>query len=247
MPAVLVVVAIGIALFVLRSPAEAPTPANNQATSSQQTNPQKQQATPAANSFDKNKYSIDDVGSIWQVVNKKRALPSDYAPADLVVPDVKLRLAASEQQMKFRKVAEADLKAMFNAAKKDGVELVFGSGYRSYGLQKQFYDSYVAKDGAMAADRYSARPGTSEHQTGLSFDATRADGKCHLNECFKDTEQGKWLAVHAHEYGFTLRYKPGKEDVTGYQHEPWHFRYVGRDLAVELNKTNSTLEEFFGL
>lgn len=238
-----------VAVIVLRSNDDAPQSSSErqQESAPRQTEPERPNSEQPVSEFDKSMHSIDEPGSIWQIVNKSRALPPNYVPKDLIVPDVRLRLATSHEQMKLRKVAANDLKAMFDAAKQDGIELVFGSGYRSYGLQKQFYDSYVARDGQAAADRYSARPGTSEHQTGLSFDATRPDGKCHLEECFADTEQGTWLAAHAHEYGFTLRYKQGKESITGYQYEPWHFRYVGRELSAELYKTNQTLEEFFSL
>lgn len=225
----------------LRKPAPAPLINNEQQAVT--TQPQSQQP----GGFDKNKYSTDEPGSIWQIVNKKRALPANYVPEDLMAPDVRLRLAASEQQMKFRKVTQADLIAMFNAAKADDVTLVFGSGYRSYALQKQFYDSYVARDGQAAADRYSARPGTSEHQTGLSFDVTSNTGQCHLEICFEDMEEGQWVKTNAHKYGFIIRYPDGKEEVTGYQYEPWHLRYVGRELATEINHKNQTLEEFFSL
>lgn len=208
-----------------------------------------QQSSNNPPSFDKNKHSITEAASIWVVVNKKNQLkPENYVPADLAVPNVALRLSKNEEQMKFSTQAITDLEAMFAAAKNDGVDMVFGSGYRSYALQKQFYDSYVAKDGAAEADRYSARAGHSEHQTGLSVDFTRADGKCHLEECFADTEQGKWLAANAHKYGFILRYTKTKESVTGYQYEPWHFRYIGKELAAEMRKQNIiTLEEFFSL
>jgi D-alanyl-D-alanine carboxypeptidase len=143
-------------------------------------------------------------------------------------------------------VAKA-IETMFTAAKKDSITLVFGSGYRSGSLQQQFYNSYVARDGKAAADRYSARPGHSEHQTGLSFDLTSLNGKCHLEICWQDTPEGKWVAKHAHTYGFTLRYINGKESITGYQYEPWHFRYVGTELATKLYESNQTLEEYFKL
>ncbi|MDZ7744416.1 MAG: M15 family metallopeptidase [Candidatus Saccharibacteria bacterium] len=197
--------------------------------------------------FDKTTYSLTEPGSIWQVVNKQRAISANYVPDDLVVPNVRLRLAASAEQMQFREVATDDLETMFSAADQEDIILVFGSGYRSYQLQKQFYDSYVARDGQAAADRYSARPGTSEHQTGISFDATIPDQTCHLEICFEDTPQGQWLAENAHKYGFHLRYREGKESITGYQYEPWHFRYVGKDLANELHRLDLTMEEFFNL
>lgn len=199
-------------------------------------------------SFDKSRYPVDKPGSLWWVVNKNRPLPDGYVPPDLVVPGVKLRLAASAEQMQLSKTAEPALKDMFAVAAADGVTLVFGSGYRSEALQKQFYDSYVAQDGQAAADRYSARPGTSEHQTGLTFDVTSASGGvCDLEICFADTPEGKWVTANAHKYGFIIRYPMGKETVTTYQYEPWHLRYVGTDLAAELKKTKQTMEEFFGL
>lgn len=242
----IIIAAAILALFVLRSEVKAPGPSNNQqpneATQEHKTKSEKEPDT-----FNKQKHSIDEPGSIWQIVNKNRRVPANYVPADLIVPDVTLRLARSSEQMKFRQIAEQDLIDMFKAARQDGVQLVFGSGYRSYALQKQFYDSYVARDGQEAADRYSARPGTSEHQTGLSFDVTSPSQTCHLEICFKDTPQGQWVEENAHKYGFIIRYLEGKEDVTGYQYEPWHLRYVGKELAAEVNKTSQTLEEFFGL
>lgn len=202
--------------------------------------------TPEA--FDKNMFAIDQPGSPWWVVNKKRPLPAGYVPPDLTVPGVRLRLAATAEQMQISGSIVPALTEMFKAAEQDGIQLVFGSGYRSEALQRQFYNSYVAQDGQEAADRYSARPGTSEHQTGLTFDATAADGSCHLEICFAQTPEGKWLIANAHSYGFIVRYPEGKEDVTGYQYEPWHLRYVGSELAAELRRTGiQTLEEFFGL
>lgn len=205
-----------------------------------------QEAAPAG--FNKSLYSISEPGSPWWVVNKKRPLPEGYVPPDLVVPDVKLRLASGAEQMQFSKSAVPALEEMFKAAANDGVMLVFGSGFRSENYQRTLYNQYVAADGQTAADRYSARPGTSEHQTGLSFDATASNGACHLEKCFKDTPEGAWLAKNAHKYGFIVRYAEGKESVTGYDYEPWHMRYVGKELAEEMHKTNiQTLEEFFNL
>lgn len=207
----------------------------------------KTETTPVQSTFDKTKYSIDQPGSIWWIVNKKRALPKGYVPADLTVPNVKLRLGKEAEQMQFSKTAEPALIDMFSAASKDGVALVFGSGYRSEALQKQFYDSYVAKDGKEAADKYSAVPGTSEHQTGLAFDATSVGEKCHLEICWANTREGQWVKNNSYKYGFSVRYLDGKETVTTYQYEPWHLRYVGVELATELHKSGQSMEEFFGL
>ncbi len=198
--------------------------------------------------FNKNMFALDNSDSPWWVVNKKRPLPAGYVPPDLGVPPVKLRLAASAEQMQYRKSATPALEELFAAAKQDGIDLVFGSGYRSEALQRQFYNSYVASDGQEAADRYSARPGTSEHQTGLSFDATASNGACHLEKCFADTPEGKWLVANAHTYGFIVRYAQGKEAITGYDYEPWHMRFVGKELAIEMHRTGvQTLEEYFNL
>lgn len=206
------------------------------------------QAQPIDQGFNKNVYKLDEPGSPWWVVNKIRPLPAGYVPSDLIVPNVKLRLAPSAEQMQFSKSAQPALEEMFAAAKQDGVELVFGSGYRSEAYQRTLYNGYVAQDGQAAADRYSARPGTSEHQTGLSFDATAANGACHLEKCFEDTPEGTWLAANAYKYGFIIRYVEGKELVTGYDYEPWHMRYIGKELALEMHSTGiQTLEEFFGL
>lgn len=197
-------------------------------------------------SFDKTMYSISDSDSIWVVINKQNGISTSYVPSDLIVPNVRLRLGSGSEQMKFRKTAEQDLKAMFAAASKDGAVLVFGSGYRSATLQKQFYNSYVAQDGQKAADTYSARPGHSEHQTGLAVDITSPSGNCHLEICWENTTEGKWIAKNSYKYGFIIRYQEGMDNITGYQYEPWHVRYVGKDLAAQV-KNSTTLEEFFDL
>lgn len=198
-------------------------------------------------SLDRNQNSIDEPGSIWWIVNRERPLPDGYVPPRLTVPNVRLRLDSSEEQMQFRQIATPAVEEMFAAAQADGIELVFGSGYRSESLQRQFYQSYVARDGQEAADRYSARPGTSEHQTGLAFDVTTPNLNCHLEICFEDTAQGQWVRDNAHRYGFIIRYLENKEDVTGYQYEPWHLRYVGEELATKLYETGQTMEEFFDI
>lgn len=197
--------------------------------------------------FDKTKYSTDEPGSLWWVVNKKRPLPDGYVPNNLVVPNVQLRLSASAEQMHLRKDAAKAIEQLFDDAKRSGKSLYLASGYRSASYQKQLYESYVIKDGKEKADRYSARPGTSEHQTGMAADVGRIDGKCELEICFGETPEGKWLRENAHRYGFIIRYLQGKEDFTTYQSEPWHLRYVGQDLAIRLKDTGQSMEEFFGL
>ena len=186
--------------------------------------------------FDKKQYSLDDPNSPWVVVNKKRPLPSDFAPKDLA------GIGNGEQM---RVSAATSLNNLLVSAKRQGINLSPISGYRSYVTQSSVYGSYVKKDGQTAADTYSARPGHSEHQTGLAVDL--GNGVCDLQICFGDTPAGKWLSDHAAEYGFIIRYQKDSESLTGYQYEPWHIRYVGTDLANELKKSNQTLEQFVGL
>lgn len=192
-------------------------------------------------------HSVDEPGSIWWVVNKERPLPEDYVPPDLTSPDMELRWASDAESMQVRQVIKTDLEAMAAAANKAGHKIMLVSAYRSYDYQKQLYSNYVAAYGEEEASRFSAKPGTSEHQTGLVVDLGRTDSECEIQACFADTAEGKWLAANAHKFGFIIRYLEGKEDVTGYEFEPWHFRYVDKDLAEDLYTSGQTMEEHFGL
>ena len=198
--------------------------------------------------FDKSQYSLSDPASNWVVVNKQHPLsPKDYTPTDLVFPAVSLRVPGHES-MQLRQSTASALVAMFKAAATEGVDLTLSSGYRSYTYQVGLYGGYVKAQGQATADTQSARPGYSEHQTGLAADVEPADRSCELQACFGETPAGKWLSTHAFEYGFIIRYLDGKQDITGYEPEPWHLRFVGSDLANEMHRTNtSTLEEFFGV
>lgn len=124
------------------------------------------------------------------------------------------------------------------AAADNGFSIPLLSGYRSYDYQSDLYNQYVARDGVEAADRYSARPGYSEHQTGLAFDIGSIDNN------YGYTPAGQWLAQNAHTYGFIIRYPEGKESITGYMYEPWHVRYLGKDVAQQVYASGLTLEEF---
>ncbi|MDG3044442.1 M15 family metallopeptidase [Bacillus sp. B6(2022)] len=104
------------------------------------------------------------------------------------------------------------------------------STFRSYDRQRVLYNNYVASHGKKQADRFSARPGYSEHQTGLAFDIGGVNSKHWAEDSFANTKEAKWLAKHAHEFGFIIRYPKGKEKVTGYQYEPWHLRYLGSKM-----------------
>jgi zinc D-Ala-D-Ala carboxypeptidase len=199
--------------------------------------------------FDKAAHSLTDASSSWVVVNKKHPLtPIDYVPESLRTPDVPLRLNASDDEMLMQSEAASALETMSAAARKDGAKLMLASAYRSYNFQKNLYNRYVSQQGQTTADTQSARPGYSEHQTGLAVDLEPTSRKCEVETCFADTVEGKWLAAHAHKYGFILRYPKNGQNTTGYIYEPWHFRYVGKPLAAELAARGlPMLEDFFGL
>ncbi|UVI29250.1 M15 family metallopeptidase [Paenibacillus spongiae] len=177
------------------------------------------------------------------LINKDHPLPEDYKPDDLVYPDVKFTFLEKIEKRMMRKPASQALEKLFAAAAKDGLPLAGVSAYRSHDRQKQLFEAYVRKDGEAKARTYSAYPGTSEHETGLAIDVTGADGKCAATGCFGGTPEAKWLAKHAYEFGFIIRYPKGKEDITGYQYEPWHLRYVGPTAANTIYSHGWTLEE----
>lgn len=160
------------------------------------------------------------------IANKSYPLPSSYNPGTLL----------NEFNIAFTQ--------MKDAAAKDGVDLKVVSGFRSYSTQTRLYNNYVARDGKAEADRYSARPGYSEHQSGLAADLNE------VSDTFGETKAGKWLAQNCWKYGFILRYPKGKESITGYMYESWHFRYIG-DLKVTETLYNNgnwiTLEEYLGI
>jgi D-alanyl-D-alanine carboxypeptidase len=203
---------------------------------------------PSTSSFNKKQYSLTDPTSMWVVVNKQNPLlPKDYAPKDLVVPNVPLRVPGNES-MQVRQATATALETMFTAAKTDNISLMLSSGYRSYTYQVSLYNSYVSASGQSSADQESARPGYSEHQTGLAADIEGTDKTCEVEQCWATTPEGKWLAANAYKYGFIIRYTSDKVSTTGYEYEPWHVRYVGTALSTELHRQNiETLEEFFGV
>lgn len=198
--------------------------------------------------FNKKQFSLEDPSSIWVIVNKKRPLqPADYAPYDAVTPDVPRRLSGADE-MQLRKEVAEHVKELFTAAHNNGLELMISSAYRSYAFQKGLYNGYVRQQGQSEADTQSARPGFSEHQTGLALDVEPASRTCEIDACFADTPEGQWVAKHAYRYGFIIRYPEEGQKITGYIYEPWHLRYVGKALAAELHtQGNPTLEEFFNL
>lgn len=201
--------------------------------------------SPKEPAFDKTKYSLTDPASMWVIVNKQRPLsPKTYKPATLRTPN----MGVESSNMQVNDQMATALETMASAAATEGINLSVVSAYRSYDSQVSIYNSEVQAYGQTQADRESARPGYSEHQSGWAADLGAKSGKCRIAACFADTAEGKWLAANAYKYGFIIRYAVNKESITGYMYEPWHVRFIGTDLSTEMHKQNvKTLEEFFGL
>lgn len=222
---------------------------DNGYTTNQQNDKNEKKPTEETVEFDKTKFSIDDPASRWVVANKKRPLnPIDYAPADLTVPDVPLKYESGAMETELRAEAATAIQHLFAAAEAAGQPLIFVSGYRSYSYQDGLFNHYVNTQGLETALNQSARPGHSEHQTGWAADVGALSRQCEVEECFGEMSEGKWVAANAHEYGFIVRYPQGLTGTTGYDYEPWHLRYVGKELAAEMKRVNApTMEDFFGL
>ena len=178
------------------------------------------------------KFSID------MLVNKHRNLDENFEP-DLTRIDEKY--ASSDDMEANREAVNAFIK-MYNAASKEDLGLVINSAYRSYDEQVKIADSYRNLYGENYVKRYVAKPGFSEHQTGLAFDIGST-----TSNIFADSEEYKWMLENAYKYGFILRFSKRNEDITGFRSEPWHYRYVGKDIAKYIYENNITLEEYFVL
>lgn len=214
-----------------KTPAPTPTPAIT--------------ASPSVEPEEEENSALYDVNSILFCANKKHPLPDNYQPADLVYVNV----TQTHGDTTLRKEAADAMVSMFEAAKADGVTLVLGSGFRDQAYQTNLYNMYVAQSGQAYADSISSRPGYSEHQTGLAADIKAPDDGTFLDETFINTPQGQWLYNNAYRFGWILRYPEGKEDITGYSYEPWHYRYVGVETATAMHNIdpNLTFEEYFNI
>ncbi len=156
------------------------------------------------------------------IANKTYSLPTDYNPG-------------------LDPTCQSQFKKLSAAAAAEGLNIYLSSGFRSYDYQKRIYNNYVRIHGQAKADTFSARPGHSEHQTGLAIDVNT------VTDSFGATREAAWLAAHAHEFGFIIRYPKGKEHITGYKYEPWHIRYLGIDTATAVYNSGLTLEEYLGI
>lgn len=185
-----------------------------------------------------------DNGDRLILANKQYALSSTFVPTDLVAVDGSL---STNQGIYFKREAYDAYLNMLNDAKAQGIDFCICSTYRSYNTQSAIYNNYVANYGLEYANKISAYPGRSEHQTGWAVDITSKSMNYGLSQNFINYPEGQWINANCAEYGFIIRYLQGKEDITGYIYEPWHLRYVGVDVAKEIMAKGITLEEYLGV
>lgn len=189
-----------------------------------------------------------EVTDDWLILaNKTHHLSEDYWPGDMVTVSSCVEGVGNNDTKKMRKVAADALEELIKGAADAGYQIKMRTGFRSYSYQASLFSSYAQKNGEEAANKYSARAGESEHQTGLCCDVSSPSVGWSISYEYGKTDEGKWLTEHCHEYGFIVRYLEGKEDITGYNYEPWHIRYVGVDAATEIFNKGICFEEYLGI
>lgn len=185
----------------------------------------------------------DESRGLFVLVNKLNEVDRDYEPEDLT--EMTYYVADRDPTTRYMRAEAVEaFNKMHEAAEKDGIDFRMTTAYRSYAFQNVLWTQNVAAKGEAEANKTSARPGQSEHRTGLATDISCEDVNWQVTSKFKDTDAGKWVAEHAHEYGFIIRYPDGREDSTGYTYESWHLRYVNVTAATEIWERDLTLEEF---
>ena len=189
------------------------------------------------NKFYKNIKTITNPNNIDVLVNKNNKLSKKYIPEDLILLNVKY----SNENKYLRKEAAINFEKLSLDASKLGYKIIAVSTFRSYDYQKNLFNYYVKNKGKKYALNCSAKPGHSEHQTGLAVDV---EGSNNDYDEFESSIEFNWMINNSYKYGFILRYPKGKENITGFKYEPWHYRYVGIELAKYLYKNNLTLEEY---
>lgn len=187
------------------------------------------------------KYTITNPDNLLTLVKKGFYLPEDYEP-ELVDPEIPV--APDCQNSKMTKETSAALTKMYEAAKKEGLELVLNSAYRSYQTQVETMADFVKRYNTQYANEYVAQPGASEHQTGLGIDLTAQSVVEGKRITFGDTDEYKWVIKNCAKYGFIIRFENGTDGITGIAHEPWHLRYVGKDVAKKIVEKEWTFEEY---
>lgn len=185
-----------------------------------------------------------NTNSLLVLVNQNYRLDEFYAPTDFVPVEVPVTPYSQVNTNYLRRDAADATELLFSKAQEAGYELTLRTGYISYSVQKSLYNQDVYEMGLEYADKFNSRPGHSEHQTGLAIDITTPSINNELSLEFADTEEGKWVLAHAHEYGFIIRYPENRESEVGYFYEPYHLRYVGVEVATEIFENNWTLEDY---
>ncbi len=180
---------------------------------------------------------IDNPNTLDVLVNKNNKLPNNYIPKDLEILNVNYAYENKYMQREAKEMFEQ----LSSDAAKLGYKIIATSTYRTYDYQKDLYNFYVKDKGLDYADKCSARPGHSEHQTGLAVDV---EGSNASYDDFEKSKEFNWMMENAHKYGFILRYPKGKEHITGFKYEPWHYRYIGKDAATIIYNEKITLEEY---
>lgn len=227
-----------LAIMASRNVVKAPTDTNDNSVTdtAKPTNTTGDQSTVVEEVVYPVQLSIEQATAINVVVNKKHKLPDNYVPTLTAVAGGQMRAEAA-----------TELNKLLDAATAAGNKLMIISSYRSYYTQVSTYNGYATQYGQTQADTFSARPGHSEHQTGLAVDLGNNDGSCSLEICFGDTAGGLWLATNAANYGFIIRYPEGKELDTGFQYEPWHIRFLGVDIAKAVVASGKTFDQYMNV
>jgi len=189
--------------------------------------------------------NLIDLQSILLLVNKHNYLAQDYVPSDLTEANIPFSFSGKSEKKLLRKVAAEHIEELFKKARQEGITLFGTSGYRSYETQEAIFAYNLKIYGSEEeANKLSAFPGESEHQSGLAMDISSESTNYQLIEEFGNTLEGEWVKNNAHNFGFIIRYPNGKENITGYMYEPWHLRYVGKQAAEIIYENNLTLEEY---
>ncbi|MDS0526288.1 M15 family metallopeptidase [Clostridium sp. SHJSY1] len=192
-----------------------------------------------ASSNDKDRQVSGNVNSELLLVNEKHGLSKDYEPPNLTIPKIEFADGISFEEKHIAGIIAKPLEELIKKAKDEGIILLGNSGYRSYKSQEEIFENRVKVEGKKLAVAYVAKPGFSEHQTGLCIDVTNKD-KYFVN----GTKEAKWLTKNCYKFGFIIRYPAGKKNITGIEYEPWHIRYVGKTAAKYIYDNEITLEEY---
>ena len=187
--------------------------------------------------------------NVEKLINKYNLLSSNYIPNNLIILDNNENNFHNYADPNLKPMVRADILSdllkMFEDAQRNGYYIIVDSGYRSYNYQQKILDKKIKEVGEEEAYKIVAIPGSSEHQTGLCIDIAYLYNNIYSDNVTENDEEVKWLIKNCYKYGFILRYPKGKEEITGYIYEPWHYRYVGKKLAKKLYKNNKTLEEYY--